>query len=299
MSDPYLSFVIVGRNDNYGVNFMSRLNTFVRSLDRQVKDFPGVFELIIVEWNPLADRPGLVDTIQHPKNIQCRIVTVPAEVHDTIGHPKPVLEYYGKNVGIRRARGKFVLTTNPDIIFTDELIAELAKQNLDPAHVYRTDRYDFISDNIDNVDPDRYTQFALDRTFYCCIEHKSVTTDVTPGRSLDSLPKSHRTDVIVHTNACGDFMLASREAFFQVNGMWESVDRLYHNDSLSYIRLVFLGKLPQKVFTAPKCIFHQHHERQPIKEKFVPAEAKQMGSEPGHENWGLKNFDLVETILNN
>lgn len=299
MNSPYLSFVIVGRNDDYGVNFMSRLNTFVRSLDRQVKNFPGLFELIIVEWNPLGDRPGLDKTIDPPKNLHTRIITVPADVHDTIGHSKPVLEYYGKNVGIRRANGKFVLATNPDIIFTDELIEELAKQNLDPANVYRTDRYDFISDGITSVEPENYVRYALDRTFYCCLEHKSVPTEVTFGRSLDSLPVSVKHNLIVHTNASGDFILAAKEAFFQVNGMWESVSKIYHNDSLSYIRLMFLGQRIQKVFTSPKCIFHQHHDRQPIKEKFSPSVAREEGSKPGPDNWGLKNFDFPENILNN
>ena len=42
MADPYISVVIVARNDNYGENFLLRLNTFVRSLDYQVKNYPGI-----------------------------------------------------------------------------------------------------------------------------------------------------------------------------------------------------------------------------------------------------------------
>ena len=56
-NSPYLSIVIVGRNDNYGVNFMDRMNMFIRSLDHQIsKHSKNFLELIIVEWNPLADR---------------------------------------------------------------------------------------------------------------------------------------------------------------------------------------------------------------------------------------------------
>lgn len=298
MNEPYLSFVIVGRNDDYGVNFMSRLNTFVRSLDHQVKNYPSVFELIVVEWNPLDDRPGLKEAIEQPKNLNLRIITVSPDVHNTIGHSKPVLEYYGKNVGIRRARGQFVLTTNPDIIFTDELIAELAKQNLDSSKIYRTDRYDFVSTGIDAVNPADYTQFALDRTFSCCIEHKSIATEPTAGRTLNSLPASYR-NYIIHTNACGDFILAAKDTFFRVNGMWESTTKIYHNDSLSYVRLMLVGQCPQQVFTTPMCIFHQHHDRQRIKEKFNPMVIKELGTSIGSDDWGLKNFDLQEIILNN
>ena len=127
MSDPYLSVVIVGRNDDYGVDFMARLNTFVRSLDRQVKNHPRLVELIVVEWNPLPDRQPLAEVLTKVNNLCVRIITVPNAVHEQIGHTSPVLEYYGKNVGIRRARGRFVLTTNPDIIFTDHLINEIAR----------------------------------------------------------------------------------------------------------------------------------------------------------------------------
>ena len=120
MTTPYLSVVIVGRNDDYGVNFLDRINTFIRSLDYQVRNYPNLIELVVVEWNPLADRAPLKDVLVKTNNLDIKIITVPAEVHDKIGHPSPVLEYYGKNVGIRRAKGQFVLTTNPDILFTNE-----------------------------------------------------------------------------------------------------------------------------------------------------------------------------------
>jgi hypothetical protein len=47
-----------------------------------------------------------------------------------------------KNVGICRARGKFVLSTNIDVLFSDELAAFLASGKLDPSVIYRIDRYD-------------------------------------------------------------------------------------------------------------------------------------------------------------
>jgi hypothetical protein len=52
----------------------------------------------------------------------------------------------GKNVGIRRARGQFVLATNVDILFSDELAEYLASRRLERGRMYRSDRYDAMSD---------------------------------------------------------------------------------------------------------------------------------------------------------
>jgi hypothetical protein len=47
-----------------------------------------------------------------------------------------------KNVGIRRARGRFVLATNIDVLFSDELIQLLANRGLNEDAMYRIDRHD-------------------------------------------------------------------------------------------------------------------------------------------------------------
>jgi hypothetical protein len=47
-----------------------------------------------------------------------------------------------KNIGIRRARGEFVITTNPGIIFSSELVQFLAGQRLERRRIYHVDDYD-------------------------------------------------------------------------------------------------------------------------------------------------------------
>jgi len=295
MTTPYLSVVIVGRNDTYGVNFIDRLNTFVCSLDRQVQDYPDLLELIVVEWNPLADRAPLKDVIFQPKNLSLRVITVAPEIHTSIKHPTPVLEFHGKNVGIRRARGEFVLTTNPDIIFTDQMIQEFAQRKLMPDCVYRTDRYDFISNGIDQLDPADYVNFALSKTFQAHLTRNRgyESPTITAPNQLNQLPHTVIFQHELHANGCGDFILAAKEAFFRARGMYEGIEHRYHNDSFSLIRLAYLN-LKQIVFTTPLCIFHQHHERRPVEDPWNPAKANQIGSTVGNIDWGLANIDLLE-----
>lgn len=299
MITPYLSVIVVGRNDDYGVNFLGRLNTFIRSLDYQTKEFSNLIELIIVEWNPLSDRPPLRDVIYQATNFPTRIITVSSEIHQSIGHPSPVLEYYGKNVGIRRSRGEFCLATNPDIIFSQELINELSRRWLRKECFYRTDRYDFHSNGIDEIDASNIVDWACKRTFqaHLIVDNMSWTPQFSNGAfNLDCLPRSQVKTQGIHTNAAGDFIMAHKEAFWSAKGLWESTDRKYHLDAYSVIRLAYIG-LRQEIFTSPKCIFHQHHERGTV-DPWDPALAFQLGQSRGNHNWGLAEVDLTECTNN-
>ena len=59
MTNPYISVVVTTRNDNYGENMRRRLDMFVQGLDQCQQKYPGLFELVIVEWNPPKDQQSL------------------------------------------------------------------------------------------------------------------------------------------------------------------------------------------------------------------------------------------------
>ena len=120
-----ISIVCSCRNDNYGENLLDRLYYFMRSIDR----FTSPIELILVEWNPLDEYEPIADIIskwndevkfKHP----IRIITVSKENHErfikkfeyTEGY-KSFQEYPSKNVGIRHAKGTYIIQTNPDIFY--------------------------------------------------------------------------------------------------------------------------------------------------------------------------------------
>lgn len=69
MSNPYISVVIVGRNDNYGGDFVERLSNFIEHLDYQIKDHPTLLELIIVDWNPLPEHPTIKEILSKTSNL--------------------------------------------------------------------------------------------------------------------------------------------------------------------------------------------------------------------------------------
>jgi len=142
----HLSVVVTTRNDNHGKNLTYRMQQFVNGFVEQCKRYNLKAELIFVEWNPPEDRPPLSEALDFPSEkgpCAIRIIRVPKEVHMQFEHSDriPLFQMIGKNVGIRRAQGKFILATNIDILFSNELF-QFLRQDLKPGTLYRVDRLD-------------------------------------------------------------------------------------------------------------------------------------------------------------
>ena len=56
---PYLSVVAASRNDDHGGDPLIRTQIFINNFARQCEKYRLSAELIIVDWNPVIDRPGL------------------------------------------------------------------------------------------------------------------------------------------------------------------------------------------------------------------------------------------------
>ena len=147
----YLSVVVTTRNDDHGGDLLRRTQIFVTSLLDQCRHRNLDTELIMVEWNPPADRPRLAEALQWPRELgpcTVRIIEVPPDIHSRFRYSDrlPLFQMIGKNVGIRRAEGQFVLATNIDILFSDELMDFMASGGLESDFMYRVDRYDVPTD---------------------------------------------------------------------------------------------------------------------------------------------------------
>ncbi len=118
--DVDLSVVAVGRNDDYADGFLDRFRCFLYQLCEQLGVFPRTLEIVVVDWNPPPGKPRLseqLEFLEPPENLTIRFIEVPGAVHAALENSDriPLFEYLAKNVGIRRALGRFVLATNPEI----------------------------------------------------------------------------------------------------------------------------------------------------------------------------------------
>jgi hypothetical protein len=149
-SAPYISVVVAARNDNHGGNMTGRMQAFIDSWISQAKQYNLSSEIIVVEWNPPADRAKLMGELRWPADMgpcEVRFIEVSREVHDRLPNADaiPLHQMIAKNAGIRRARGQFVLATNLDIIFSAELMQFLGERRLAHRKMYRIDRTDIAS----------------------------------------------------------------------------------------------------------------------------------------------------------
>ena len=295
MTDPYISVVVTTRNDNYGENMHQRLSMFVQGLDEHEKKYPGLFELVIVEWNPPEDQAPLQEIIPDCDHLPIRMITVPPEYHRHTGLKRPVAEYLAKNVGIRRSRGQFVLISNPDILYSYNLVDCLARKDLQENVIYRCDRYDFNGEGIDQIDPQDYIRYAFTRIFrlHGMFNRQSLTLDIDMSKQKDSMPISTYSNETLHTNGAGDFMLMSKNTAEKAGGLYQGNDCSGHGDSASMMLLAKKG-LGQGIFRFPQIIMHHDHDRDEQRPAFDPIYIANTISTYSCDDWGLEGTALEE-----
>ncbi len=207
-AQPYVSFVTWGRNDGYTPGYAERVSRATSSLAMQLEEASLPSEIILVEWNPAPNRPLLLDVLDIPRRLQhvaVRGIVVDAKYHHRLrgSHERGVHGGEAANVGIRRARGRFVTPKASDTFFSSEVIARIAHQELDSGLMYRIDRHDIADQSVWQLDgPELLAKLA--------------TLPSTPHSPLEQSPLWEIRDL--HTNACGDFTLMAASYWHLLRG---------------------------------------------------------------------------------
>ena len=260
---------------------LKRTEAFINSVYVQSKKFGLPIELIIVEWNPPADEPLLKDVLTQPAldvPVTLRIIMVPSELHNTYRFASSMALYQmiAKNVGLRRAKGEFVLCTNIDILFSDQCFDVFAQQNLEKGKFYRSNRCD-VSKEVMNKD-------GLDAQLKYCEQNIIRRLGNAPGNEALSGPSwlfkyvwfakllnnslvavwhlfhpDQFAHFLVDFLACGDFTLMSKEDWFKIDGYVELDMYSIHVDSMGLWSACALG-MEQVNFPYQACVYHIDHE---------------------------------------
>jgi hypothetical protein len=200
---PTLTIVLTGRNDDFGGDFNGRFFRAVRFNHAQLADAGVSHEFVFVEWRPLADRPLLAELLAAEfaelSDAELRSYVVHPAYHDAISlNPRlQFQEFVAKNVGIRHARGTFVLTTNTDIYLSRGVIARLAERSIEPGTLYRAARHDLKSNS--DVSCLDWDMLEDERNW-------EVVNQIKPP---------------LFTNASGDFLLLDRDTYHRLRGFNE------------------------------------------------------------------------------
>ena len=267
-STPYLSFVAASRNDDHGGGMLRRMSMFVRGLQQQAQRHGLRAELVLVDWNPPPDSPLLHEVLPPPPPgslLDIRYIIVPNKVHRRWRNWEaiPLFQMIAKNVGIRRARGEFILCTNVDLLFSDKLCESLAREELDPAKMYRAVRCDVPED----VPPDApieeqlsYCEKNIIRTCGLKLRKPIHGQFRQAGRGLKSfLGRPSPLVPPLDTQACGDFTLLSRAAWDKIRGYPELGMYSIYVDGLGAHAAASMGYKALD-FPPDHCTFHAEHQ---------------------------------------
>jgi len=267
-----ISIVAASRNDDHTGDLIARMTMFVLGLDEQSRRHRMGVELVLVDWNPPANRPHLSEVMPRPSSgspLVIRHIVVSNEVHRRWRYAEeiPFFQWMAKNVGIRRARGKFVLATNVDLLFSDALCRFLAETVLDENTIYRACRCDVPSEFPFDSSLDAQLAFCHGHVLRCSASVPAKAERQAGWRaalrSMRSLLRRRgpapSVEPSVDANASGDFTLLSKSAWEKVGG-YPELELHAHVDALVCHAAVASG-MRQVVLPMDHCVFHVEHRQ--------------------------------------
>ena len=301
----YISFVVAARNDNYGGDFFHRFQVFLNAFIKLREKYNLNAEVIIVDWNHVEGSNKISESLVLPEGVlpdNIRIITVPSDIHLQIPNSDrmPMFEYIAKNVGIQRAKGRFVLATNPDILFSEEIFAFLSSNQLSPECYYRANRFDVLYRIPLNLPVERQLRLCYEHAFRV----NSVEGTMPISGILDKQVHLDNSSSKVFTNASGDFFLMAREMWHKLRGYPELKTHSFIDGYICH--MAFASGLKQVVLEGT--IFHQEHDRgehsrRPLTnyqdyendcESMIKSRVPKIFN---NENWGLKRYAFKESTL--
>lgn len=269
-----LSVVLGGRDDNYGKNFIERLNQAV-STNLSLLDSSGIdYEIVVVDYNPIEENylhknPILADTLSHSK-IKNVIVHNSVILAENL-HPTGYYEYFAKNAGMRKSDGDFILLVNSDIMLSKELI-------------------DTISSEMNNPDADNY--------FYRTRYRGEVELGNQPNEEtelVDMYDASVKSDAIcaaVCGQCSGDATVFSRKVMFETaTGYYEGDERHRTPNSQAHMDSEIVWNCYQKgkalgLFEVP--YYHIAHERPHVRDGYFATYVYS-----NNDDWGCAKYETT------
>ena len=311
---PYLSIVATSRNDGHGGDLLDRMQVFLDGLALHCAERKQTAELILVEWNPPGDRPPLAEVCRFGQtggHLRTRLITVPPRTHASLENAAalPMFQMIAKNVGIRRARGDYVLATNVDILCSEPLSRWLAGRPLRDGTFYRVDRHD--------VNGRAPKDISFEQKLVWHGQHVIREAGPTGVRSCDYRYAVHGRGLIdrvgrryraqrarqpaeaalgtawrilrdsierrgkarrippLHFHAAGDFTLMSRRDWFALRGYPELPTYSWNLDAL-FLVMAFRHGMSEHRRDPPEIIYHLDHGRHA---GWTPAGAEAMFAE--------------------
>jgi hypothetical protein len=222
-----ISAVIVSRNDNYGGHLNERASYCLQS------SIDTYDEVIYVDWN--SPTKSLLYDISKNINFKGNLkhIVISPEIASILTTYDPYAsvccEVLGRNIGIRRATGDYIVSTNIDIIAPKRNKLEEIISTLEPNTFYTFSRRNTNIPEILNFhgnDEFMYQDYDKLRE-YLITENKQPLEAINDNCSL--------------INCCGDFQIAPKEIWNHVKGFEEELVYSMYSDSNVHKKAMYYG----------------------------------------------------------
>jgi len=241
-----ITAIIVSRNDNYGGHLNERatyaMNSAINTYD----------EVFYIDWN--SEKYSLLYDIE--KNLQfkgnLKHIAIPPEIASALTNYDPqaqkCCEVLARNIGIRRATGDYIVSTNIDIIQPKrEDILKLIEEKGEDS---------FTTVSRREVEWDYIKEFqGGDYNFenWSAFRDDAYKTSV-PRNKLESTTPGDEYSII---NCCGDFQLASKKVWHTIKGFEEDLIYPLYSDTNVQKKAKLSGFNLTGQFSPP--LFHINH----------------------------------------
>ncbi len=218
-----LSVILYGRNDNYGYNLHKRAALSINCISELLSDEDD--ELIFVDYNTPDDLPtfpeAIQDTLTEHAWQKLRILRVRPFVHERF---RPLthliaLEPISRNIALRRSNpdNRWILSTNTDMLFvprSKKSLSEILQQL--PDGLYHLPRFEIPE--------------TLWETFNRSNPKEVIDAVRDWGTTARLNEIVYGSDDILYDGP-GDFQLAPRKVYFELDGFDERMLLGWHVDS--------------------------------------------------------------------
>ncbi|KAI8976164.1 hypothetical protein BDB01DRAFT_803495 [Pilobolus umbonatus] len=314
----YISIVIVTRTDDYAGGQHHRLQNFIDSTFLLAEKSRQKIEILFIEWNPPEKRRRLIDAFRYRYSpyLTYRIITIPPSLHAIVKNRgnSPLHEFEGKNVGIRFARGEFVVCTNQDDIWSHNFINAVQSKVFKKDVIYIQHQ---AAHNIhDNLPPSivRLPAFPDDEVIYdsCQLGEQKWGEYVLPdpitvtSKNYNEIENKTTTmNILNAADQAGDFTMAHRDT-------WK-IPRGYREEGgVAWMDIEFICTAAwthdiDVVYVKPGFTCHQEHsniwesnkeamnDNRDIDMSKIERKEKVYMNKEGE--WGLSNYDIYKEGL--
>jgi hypothetical protein len=241
-----ITAVIVSRNDNYGGHLNERatyaINSAINTYD----------EVIYVDWNSPTHSLlwDIKDNLQLKGNI--KHIVIPPDAAKILTnyneHAQLCCEVLARNIGIRRATGDYIISTNIDIIHPKREDIESIINNSDNNTMFTLSRREVTWDIINKFHGGEMNFQEWDKLrdyIYINSEERIQGETTVDGDNYSII------------NCCGDFQLAPKHIWNEIKGFEEELIYPLYADTNVQKKSIKHGFNLKAIFNPP--MFHINH----------------------------------------